>query len=157
MNCLAEALGLALPGNGSTLATHADRERLFRRAGRRIVELTKAYYEGGDTGVSARGIATKAAFENAVTLDIAMGGSTNTILHLLAMAREGEVDFTLADIDRLSRVTPCLCKVAPAVQNVHMEDVHRAGGVSASSESSTGRGSSTRPCARSIRTRWPKR
>ncbi|WP_213269073.1 dihydroxy-acid dehydratase [Hyphomonas sp.] len=129
MNCLAEALGLALPGNGSTLATHADRERLFRRAGRRIVELTKAYYEGGDTGVSARGIATKAAFENAVTLDIAMGGSTNTILHLLAMAREGEVDFTLADIDRLSRVTPCLCKVAPAVQNVHMEDVHRAGGV----------------------------
>jgi dihydroxy-acid dehydratase len=129
MNCLAEALGLALPGNGSTLATHADRERLFRRAGRRIVELTKAYYEGGDTGVSARGIATKAAFENAITLDIAMGGSTNTILHLLAMAREGEVDFTLADIDRLSRVTPCLCKVAPAVQNVHMEDVHRAGGI----------------------------
>ncbi|ABI75636.1 dihydroxy-acid dehydratase [Hyphomonas neptunium ATCC 15444] len=129
MNCLAEALGLALPGNGSTLATHADREALFRRAGRRIVELTKAYYEGGDTGVSARGIATKAAFENAITLDIAMGGSTNTILHLLAMAREGEVDFTLADIDRLSRVTPCLCKVAPAVQNVHMEDVHRAGGI----------------------------
>ena len=129
MNCLAEALGLALPGNGSTLATHADRERLFRRAGRRIVELTKAYYEGGDIGVSARGIATKAAFENAITLDIAMGGSTNTILHLLAMAREGEVDFTLADIDRLSRVTPCLCKVAPAVQNVHMEDVHRAGGI----------------------------
>ncbi|MFN4184330.1 MAG: dihydroxy-acid dehydratase, partial [Hyphomonas sp.] len=129
MNCLAEALGLALPGNGSTLATHGDREALFRRAGRRIVELTKAYYEGGDTGVSARGIATKAAFENAITLDIAMGGSTNTILHLLAMAREGEVDFTLADIDRLSRVTPCLCKVAPAVQNVHMEDVHRAGGI----------------------------
>ena len=129
MNCLAEALGLALPGNGSTLATHADRERLFRRAGRRIVELTKAYYEGGDIGVSARGIATKAAFENAITLDIAMGGSTNTILHLLAMAREGEVDFTLADIDRLSRVTPCLCKVAPAVQNVHMEDVYRAGGI----------------------------
>jgi dihydroxy-acid dehydratase len=129
MNCLAEALGLALPGNGSTLATHADREALFRKAGRRIVELTKMYYEQGDTGVSARGIATKAAFENAITLDIAMGGSTNTILHLLAMAREGEVDFTLADIDRLSRVTPCLCKVAPAVQNVHMEDVHRAGGI----------------------------
>ena len=129
MNCLAEALGLALPGNGSTLATHADREMLFRRAGRRIVELTKMYYEHGDTGVSARGIATKAAFENAITLDIAMGGSTNTILHLLAMAREGEVDFTLDDIDRLSRVTPCLCKVAPAVHNVHMEDVHRAGGI----------------------------
>lgn len=129
MNCLAEALGLALPGNGSTLATHGDRERLFRQAGRRIVELTKIYYEQGDTSVSARGIATKAAFENAMTLDISMGGSTNTILHLLAMAREGEVDFTMDDIDRLSRVTPCLCKVAPAVHNVHMEDVHRAGGI----------------------------
>ncbi|HRX75326.1 MAG TPA: dihydroxy-acid dehydratase, partial [Hyphomonas sp.] len=129
MNCLAEALGLGLPGNGSTLATHADRETLFRRAGQRIVELTKIYYEDGDTSVSARGIATKAAFENAMTLDIAMGGSTNTILHLLAIAREGEVDFTLDDIDRLSRSTPCLCKVAPAVANVHMEDVHRAGGI----------------------------
>ena len=129
MNCLAEAMGLGLPGNGSTLATHADREALFRRAGQRIVELTKLYYEGGDTSVSARGIATKAAFENAMTLDIAMGGSTNTILHLLAIAREGEVDFMLDDIDRLSRSTPCLCKVAPAVANVHMEDVHRAGGI----------------------------
>ncbi|MEM6620034.1 MAG: dihydroxy-acid dehydratase [Pseudomonadota bacterium] len=129
MNCLAEALGLAQPGNGSTLATHADREQLFRRAGRRIVELTRAYYEEGRTEFSARGIATKAAFENAMRLDIAMGGSTNTILHLLAMAREGEVDFTITDIDRLSRSTPCLCKVAPAIHNVHMEDVHRAGGI----------------------------
>jgi dihydroxy-acid dehydratase len=129
MNCLAEALGLGLPGNGSTLATHADREGLFRRAGQRIVELAKIYYEDGDKSVSARGIATKAAFENAMTLDIAMGGSTNTILHLLAIASEGEVDFTLDDIDRLSRSTPCLCKVAPAVANVHMEDVHRAGGI----------------------------
>ena len=129
MNCLAEALGLALPGNGSTLATHSDREQLFRRAGRRIVELSKIYYEEGDKSVSARGIASKAAFENAMTLDISMGGSTNTILHLLAIASEGEVDFTLADIDRLSRDTPCLCKVAPAVANVHMEDVHRAGGI----------------------------
>tara|TARA_R110002020_G_scaffold309301_1_gene525047 strand:- start:183833 stop:185632 length:1800 start_codon:yes stop_codon:yes gene_type:complete len=129
MNCLAEALGLALPGNGSTLATHSDREQLFRRAGRRIVELCKIYYEEGDKSVSARGIANKAAFENAMTLDISMGGSTNTILHLLAIASEGEVDFTLADIDRLSRDTPCLCKVAPAVANVHMEDVHRAGGI----------------------------
>ena len=129
MNCLAEALGLALPGNGSTLATHADREQLFRRAGRRIVDLCKIFYEEGDKSVSARGIANKAAFENAMTLDISMGGSTNTILHLLAIASEGEVDFTLADIDRLSRHTPCLCKVAPAVANVHMEDVHRAGGI----------------------------
>ena len=129
MNCLAEALGLAQPGNGSTLATHADREALFKSAGRRVVELTKRYYVDGDKSVSSRGIATKAAFENAMTLDIAMGGSTNTILHLLAMAQEGEVDFTVDDIDRLSRTTPCLCKVAPAVQNVHMEDVHRAGGI----------------------------
>lgn len=129
MNCLNEALGLALPGNGSILATHADREALFRRAGRRIVEITKAYYEKGEETYSARGIATKSSFENAMRLDIAMGGSTNTILHILAAAREGEVDFTLEDIDRLSRETPCLCKVAPAVQNVHMEDVHRAGGI----------------------------
>ncbi|MEM7240721.1 MAG: dihydroxy-acid dehydratase [Pseudomonadota bacterium] len=129
MNCLAEALGLAQPGNGSTLATHADREALFKSAGRRAVELTKRYYVDGDKSVSSRGIATKAAFENAMTLDIAMGGSTNTILHLLAMAQEAEVDFTVDDIDRLSRTTPCLCKVAPAVQNVHMEDVHRAGGI----------------------------
>ncbi len=129
MNCLAEALGLALPGNGSTLATHADREGLFRQAGRRIVEITKDYYENGNTSVSARSIATKPAFENAMTLDIAMGGSTNTILHLLAMAQEAEVDFTVDDIDRLSRTTPCLCKVAPSIANVHMEDIHRAGGI----------------------------
>mgnify|MGYP001628236558 FL=1 len=129
MNCLAEALGLALPGNGSTLATHSDREMLFRKAGRRIVELTKDYYVNGNKAVSSRGIATKAAFENAMRMDITMGGSTNTILHLLAMAQEAEVDFTVADIDRLSRNTPCLCKVAPAVANVHMEDVHRAGGI----------------------------
>ena len=129
MNCLAEALGLALPGNGSTLATHADRKGLFLEAGRLIVKLTKDYYENGNTSVSARGIATKAAFENAMTLDITMGGSTNTILHLLAIAQEGEVDFTVDDIDRLSRITPCLCKVAPAILNVHMEDIHRAGGI----------------------------
>jgi len=129
MNCLAEALGLALPGNGSTLATHSKREALFREAGRLIVDLTKRHYEGGEKGLTARGIATKAAFENAMTMDITMGGSTNTILHLLAMAQEAEVDFTVDDIDRLSRTTPCLCKVAPAVANVHMEDVHRAGGI----------------------------
>ncbi len=129
MNCLAEALGLALPGNGSTLATHADREGLFRQAGQRIVALTRRRYELGDASVTPRGIATKAAFQNAMALDIAMGGSTNTILHLLAIAREGDVDFTLDDIDELSRRTPCLCKVAPAVQDVHMEDVHRAGGI----------------------------
>jgi dihydroxy-acid dehydratase len=129
MNCLAEALGVALPGNGSTLATHSDRESLFKQAGRRIVELTKQYYEKGDASVSARGIATKPAFENAMRLDIAMGGSTNTILHLLAIANEAEVDFTVDDIDRLSRSTPCLCKVAPAKSDVHMEDVHRAGGI----------------------------
>ena len=129
MNCLAEALGLALPGNGSTLATHSKREALFREAGRLIVDLTKRHYEKGEKGLTARGIATKAAFENAMTMDITMGGSTNTILHLLAMAKEAEVDFTVDDIDRLSRTTPCLCKVAPAVANVHMEDVHRAGGI----------------------------
>ena len=129
MNCLAEALGLALPGNGSTLATHSKREALFREAGRLIVDLTKRHYEKGEKDLTARGIATKAAFENAMTMDITMGGSTNTILHLLAMAKEAEVDFTVDDIDRLSRTTPCLCKVAPAVANVHMEDVHRAGGI----------------------------
>jgi dihydroxy-acid dehydratase len=129
MNCLAEALGLALPGNGSTLATHTKREALFLEAGRLIVDLTKRHYEGGEPGLTARGIATKAAFENAMIMDITMGGSTNTILHLLAMAQEAEVDFTVDDIDRLSRTTPCLCKVAPAILNVHMEDVHRAGGI----------------------------
>ncbi len=129
MNCLAEALGLALPGNGSTLATHADRERLFREAGRRIVEITKLHYEVEDKGYLPREIATFEAFENAMSMDIAMGGSTNTVLHLLAIAYEGKVDFTMDDIDRLSRKVPVLCKVAPAKDNVHMEDVHRAGGI----------------------------
>ncbi|MEK2605792.1 dihydroxy-acid dehydratase [Burkholderia arboris] len=129
MNCLAEALGLALPGNGSVLATHAERKRLFLEAGRVIVDLARRYYEQDDASVLPRSIATRDAFENAMTLDIAMGGSTNTVLHLLAAAHEGEVPFTMADIDRLSRRVPVLCKVAPSVQDVHMEDVHRAGGV----------------------------
>ena len=129
MNCLAEALGLALPGNGSTLATHADRKNLFLEAGRRIVDITKRHYEGEEKGLLPREIATFDAFENAMSLDIAMGGSTNTVLHLLAIAHEGKVDFTMADMDRLSRQVPCLCKVAPNIHNVHMEDVHRAGGI----------------------------
>ncbi|WP_417606302.1 dihydroxy-acid dehydratase [Oceanimonas baumannii] len=129
MNCLTEALGLSQPGNGSLLATHADREQLFKTAGHRIVELTKRYYEGDDAAVLPRNIATKAAFENAMVLDIAMGGSTNTVLHLLAAAQEAEVDFTMDDIDGLSRKVPQLCKVAPSTQKYHMEDVHRAGGV----------------------------
>jgi len=131
MNCLAEALGLALPGNGSVLATHSDREKLFRQAGHTIVDLAHRWYAEEDESVLPRSIANKAAFENAMSLDIAMGGSTNTVLHLLAMAQEGEVDFTMADIDRLSRRVPCLCKVAPAKNDVHMEDVHRAGGIMA--------------------------
>jgi len=129
MNCLAEALGLALPGNGSTLATHADRKGLFLEAGRKIVEIAKRHYEGEEKGLLPREIATYQAFENAMSLDIAMGGSTNTVLHLLAIAHEGEVDFTMADMDRLSRKVPCLCKVAPNTANVHMEDIHRAGGI----------------------------
>ena len=129
MNCLTEALGLALPGNGSVLATHADREKLFREAGHVIVDLARRWYEQDDVTATPRGIATRAAFENAMSLDIAMGGSTNTVLHLLAAAQEGEVDFAMADIDRLSRRVPCLCKVAPAKNDVHVEDVHRAGGV----------------------------
>ena len=129
MNCLTEALGLALPGNGSVLATHHDRERLFLEAGRTIVNLAKRYYEKEDASVLPRNIANFAAFENAMTLDIAMGGSTNTVLHLLAAAHEGGVEFTMQDIDRLSRRVPVLCKVAPSVANVHMEDVHRAGGI----------------------------
>ncbi|WHP80411.1 dihydroxy-acid dehydratase [Edwardsiella anguillarum] len=129
MNCLTEALGLALPGNGSLLATHADRRALFEEAGRRIVALTRRYYEQDDASALPRSIAGKAAFENAMTLDIAMGGSTNTVLHLLAAAQEGEIDFTLTDIDRLSRQAPHLCKVAPSTPDYHMEDVHRAGGV----------------------------
>lgn len=129
MNCLTEALGLSQPGNGSLLATHADREQLFKSAGRRIVELTKRYYEQNDETALPRSIATKAAFENAIALDIAMGGSTNTVLHLLAVAQEGDVDFTMADIDSMSRRVPHLCKVAPSTQKYHMEDVHRAGGI----------------------------
>ena len=129
MNCLTEALGLSLPGNGSLLATHAGRKELFLEAGRLIVEITKRYYEQDDESVLPRSIATKAAFENAMSLDVAMGGSTNTVLHLLAAASEAAVDFKMADIDRISRQVPCLCKVAPATQKYHMEDVHRAGGV----------------------------
>jgi len=131
MNCLTEALGLSLPGNGTTLATHADREQLFRKAGRTIVELAKRYYEQDDETALPRNIATFQAFENAVALDVAMGGSTNTVLHLLAAAREAGVNFTMADIDRMSRKVPCLSKVAPAVPDVHIEDVHRAGGIMA--------------------------
>lgn len=129
MNCLTEALGLALPGNGSTLATHSDREQLFLQAGRTIVELCKRYYGENDESVLPRNIANFKAFENAMMLDIAMGGSTNTILHLLAAAQEAEIDFDLRDIDRLSRSVPQLCKVAPNIQKYHMEDVHRAGGI----------------------------
>jgi dihydroxy-acid dehydratase len=129
MNCLTEALGLSLPGNGSVLATHADRERLFLEAGRLAVDLCQRYYEQDDESILPRNVANFAAFENAMRLDIAMGGSSNTVLHLLAAAYEGGVPFTMADIDRLSRTTPCLCKVAPAKSDVHMEDVHRAGGV----------------------------
>jgi len=131
MNCLTEALGLSLPGNGSQLATHADRKQLFERAGRLIVTLARRYYEENDESVLPRSIASFEAFENAMSLDIAMGGSTNTVLHLLAAAHEAEVDFTMADIDRLSRRIPVLCKVAPAKVDVHMEDVHRAGGIMA--------------------------
>jgi len=131
MNCLTEALGLSLPGNGSTLATHSDRKRLFQEAGHLIVDLARRYYEQEDESVLPRSIATKAAFENAMSLDIAMGGSTNTVLHILAAAHEGGVDFTMDDIDRLSRRVPVLSKVAPAKADVHMEDVHRAGGIMA--------------------------
>ena len=129
MNCLTEALGLALPGNGTILATHADRKELFLRAGRIIVELAKRHYEQDDYSVLPRTIANKAAFENAMTLDVSMGGSTNTVLHLLAAAQEAEVEFKMADIDRISRNVPCLCKVAPATDKYHIEDVHRAGGI----------------------------
>ncbi|QKJ65960.1 dihydroxy-acid dehydratase [Deefgea piscis] len=129
MNCLTEALGLSLPGNGSMLATHGDRKQLFLQAGRTIVELAKRYYEQGDESALPRSIATREAFENAMSLDVAMGGSTNTVLHLLAAANEAGVDFKMADIDRISRRVPCLAKVAPATQKYHMEDVHRAGGV----------------------------
>ncbi|TJZ73044.1 dihydroxy-acid dehydratase [Chitiniphilus eburneus] len=129
MNCLTEALGLSLPGNGSLLATHADRKQLFLQSGRTIVELARRYYEQEDHSVLPRSIATFEAFENAIALDIAMGGSTNTVLHLLAAANEAGVDFKMTDIDRMSRKVPCLAKVAPATAKYHMEDVHRAGGV----------------------------
>ena len=131
MNCLTEALGLSLPGNGSVLATHADRKRLFLEAGSLIVDIARRYYEQNDASVLPRSVASFKAFENAMSLDIAMGGSTNTVLHLLAAAHEAETDFTMTDIARLSRRVPCLCKVAPAKSDVHMEDVHRAGGVMA--------------------------
>ncbi|AWI79550.1 dihydroxy-acid dehydratase [Parazoarcus communis] len=129
MNCLTEALGLSLPGNGTTLATHADREKLFKDAGHRIVDLARRYYEQDDVTALPRSIASFEAFENAITLDVSMGGSTNTVLHLLAAANEAGIDFTMKDIDRISRRVPCLCKVAPAVPDVHIEDVHRAGGI----------------------------
>ncbi|MCK0197221.1 dihydroxy-acid dehydratase [Ancylobacter sp. 6x-1] len=129
MNCLTEALGLSLPGNGSTLATHSDRKRLFVEAGHLIVDLARRYYEQDDASVLPRSVASRPAFENAMALDIAMGGSTNTVLHILAAANEGGIDFNLDDIDQLSRRVPCLSKVAPAKNDVHMEDVHRAGGI----------------------------
>jgi dihydroxy-acid dehydratase len=129
MNCLTEALGLSLPGNGTVVATHADRKELFLRAGRQVVELCRRYYEQDDASVLPRSIATFQAFENAMTLDVAMGGSTNTVLHILAAAQEAGVDFTMADIDRISRAVPCLCKVAPMTDKYHIEDVHRAGGI----------------------------
>jgi dihydroxyacid dehydratase (EC 4.2.1.9) len=131
MNCLTEVLGLSLPGNGTMLATHADRRALFERAGHLIVDITRDFYENDNYAVLPRNIGSKAAFENCIALDIAMGGSTNTILHLLAIAQEGEIDFNLEDIDRLSRVIPQLCKVAPNTPKYHIEDVHRAGGIMA--------------------------
>ena len=129
MNSLTEAIGLSLPGNGSIVATNAERQKLFEEAGRRIVELCHRYYDEDDDSVLPRSIATKEAFENAMRLDIAMGGSSNTVLHLLAVAQEAGADFTMKDIDRLSRNTPCICKVAPTVHNIHVEDVNRAGGI----------------------------
>jgi dihydroxy-acid dehydratase len=131
MNCLTEALGLSLPGNGTTLATHSDRERLFKEAGHRIVDITRRHYEQDDYSVLPRSIATYNAFQNAMCLDIAMGGSTNTILHFLAAAQEAGVDFTMKDIDALSHKVPQLCKVAPNTPEYHIEDVHRAGGIMA--------------------------
>jgi dihydroxy-acid dehydratase len=131
MNCLAEAIGLALPGNGTILATHKARKNLFEDAGRQLVEITRRYYEDGDESVLPRSIATSEAFENAMALDVAMGGSTNTILHILAAAREAEVDFGLKEINEISLRVPCLCKVAPATSKYHVEDVHRAGGIPA--------------------------
>ena len=129
MNCLTEALGLSLPGNGTIVATHSDRKELFLKAGRLIVDIAKRHYEQDDYSVLPRSIASKAAFENAMALDVSMGGSTNTVLHLLAAAHEAQVAFTMADIDRISRLVPCLCKVAPMTDKYHIEDVHRAGGI----------------------------
>ncbi|MGZ0228833.1 MAG: dihydroxy-acid dehydratase domain-containing protein, partial [Acidimicrobiales bacterium] len=129
MNCLTEGLGLSLPGNGTVLATHSDRRELFLQAGRTIVEITKRHYEQDDYSVLPRNIATKSAFNNAMALDIAMGGSTNTVLHIIAAAQEAEIDFAMADIDALSRKVPNLCKVAPSTDKYHVEDVHRAGGI----------------------------
>jgi dihydroxy-acid dehydratase len=129
MNCLTEAIGLALPGNGTIVATHAWRKGLFEQAGRLVVDLCRRYYVEEDESVLPRNIATKSAFQNAMALDVAMGGSTNTVLHLLAAAQEAGVDFTMADIDRISRKVPCLCKAAPATDKYHIEDVHRAGGI----------------------------
>ncbi len=131
MNCLMEAIGVALPGNGTLVATHKARKSLFQKAAKRIVEMAKAYYENGDDSVLPRSVAKRNSFLNAMKLDIAMGGSTNTVLHLLAIAREAEVDFSMSDIDALSRTTPCICKVAPSTQKVHIQDVHRAGGIMA--------------------------
>jgi dihydroxy-acid dehydratase len=131
MNCLTEALGLSLPGNGTIVATHADRKELFLRAGRLIVDIAKRHYEDDDYSLLPRSIATRTAFENAMALDVSMGGSTNTVLHLLAAAHEAQVEFTMADIDRISRKVPCLCKVAPMTNKYHIEDVHRAGGITA--------------------------
>ena len=149
MNCLTEAIGLALPGNGSTLATHASRKALFERAGALIVDIAKQYYENDDTSVLPRSIANRDAFENAVALDVAMGGSTNTVLHLLAAAREAELDFSVSDIDAVSRRVPCLAKVAPNSVKYHMEDVHRAGGIPALM-GELYRGGALRPDVRSV-------
>ncbi len=157
MNCLAEAIGLALPGNGSVLATHTARRALYENAGRTVVEITKRYYEGGDESVLPRNIATREAFENAMALDIAMGGSTNTILHLLAAAQEAGLDYDLKDIDAVSRRVPCLAKVAPNVApggTYYMEDVHRAGGIPAILGELHRGGSSTRTSPRSTPTAW---
>ena len=157
MNCLTEALGLALPGNGTVLATHADRSGCSSRPAISIVDLARRYYEQDDESVLPRSIANFGAFENAMTLDIAMGGSTNTVLHLLAAAHEGGIDFTMGDIDRLSRRVPVLCKVAPSVPDVHVEDVHRAGGIMAILGELDRAGCSTATRRWSMRRRWARR
>lgn len=156
MNCLAEALGLALPGNGTVVATHADRKQLFLQAGRTIVDITKRYYEQDDTSVLPRSIGTFEAFENCTALDIAMGGSTNTILHLLAIAQEAEVDFNLDDINRMSHKIPQLCKVAPNTPKYHIEDVHRAGGIMGILANWIVRACCTLACRRFTARQWEK-